>query len=141
MTLTLYELALISGGFTFIGVLLGAWVTNHFAERRDRKNRIISARSTAAVKLISVIAREIADTGIDPEPSRLSNIETAIIEFKRYLTAEEQKQIEETWQKCKTLEYNRAAQAQVWGHAMGASIKKELLEELLKFTERHDKNS
>ena len=136
-----YFIALISGGFALAGVLLGGLMTNYFAERRDERNRITSAKRAAAVKFISVIAREIAEMGIDPDTSRLSNIKKAIIEFKPYLSDEKKKQIEDTWEKYKTLEHNRATQAQVLGHAMGASIARDILEELLKFTENIDKNS
>ncbi len=132
----------IKGGLCFaLGALFTKGLDIIVSKDRDRENRRIIAFEEAARKFISVIAREIAEMGIDPDTSRLPNIKVAIIEFKPHLSDEKKKQIEETWEKYKTLENNRAAQAQVWGHAMGASVSRQLLEDLLKFTENHGKNS
>jgi hypothetical protein len=136
-----YFLALISGGFALAGVLLGGLMTNHFAVKRDERNRIISNRRAAAVAFISVIAKELVAVSSEPVPSSRDNIHVAIIKFKPHLGDEQKKQIEETWEKYNTLEHNRATQAQSWGHAMGGSMTRELLEKLLKFTENYDKNS
>ncbi len=136
------NIPIVQNGLSFIlGGLVMKLIDIFITKDRDRRNRDIIAFDAIARKFISVIAREIAATDTDPDLSRLPNIEAAIIEFKPYLSDEKKKQIEETWEKYKTLEHNRATQVKVWGHATGSSKNKELLEELLKFTERHDKTS
>lgn len=146
MTVTPYQLALIAGGFTLAGILIGALLTNYFANRRDKNNRLESTRNDARRKFRRIIAEEIAERdNSDPRKadlSRLANIQAAVIEFKHHLSATQQEKIEETWKKYETLESNRAAQLSMSGYNIGASIKKELLEELLKFTEQlHVKTS
>ena len=136
-----YFIALISGGFALSGVLLGGLMANYFAERRDERNRIISTRRAAAVDFISVIARELVAVSSKPDQSSRDNIQVAIIKFKPHLCDEQKKQIEETWKKYETFEDNRETQATIYGRSMGASITRELLEDLLKITENYEKNS
>jgi len=39
MILTNYQIALIAGGFTIIGGLLGAWINHRLAQSRDKEIR------------------------------------------------------------------------------------------------------
>lgn len=127
---------LVYGGFCFfLGVLVTSFVVHILTKDRERQSRQLIIFNEAALKFRSVIAREIATTGINTDEASMSTIETALIEFKPHLTAEKQEQIEKTWQKLITLENNRSTQKAFYGYSMGASIRKELLEELLKFTE------
>lgn len=63
--LTAYELALIAGGFTIIGALLGNWVSHHFSDYRDRRKE----RNDAADTLDAVLRKEregpLPETNID----------------------------------------------------------------------------
>ena len=63
--LTGYELALIAGGFTVIGAMLGNWVSHRFSDYRDRRKE----RNEAADRLDSVLRKEregpMPDTSID----------------------------------------------------------------------------
>jgi hypothetical protein len=44
--LTYYHLALLAGGFTVIGALLGAWLNHYFSNWRNRKERFLNAYDT-----------------------------------------------------------------------------------------------
>lgn len=135
MILSPYQLTIIAGGFTLVGMLLGAWLTNHFAERRDKKNRIESSSAEAARKFRRVIAEEIAALSIKADLSRIDNIQIAIIEFKPYLSAEQKQRINEIWTKYITLENNRFVQSEIYKLTIGPSFTSEVLNEFLKFTE------
>jgi len=130
----------IYGGLCFLlGVLVTVFATHILTKDRERQSRKMTTFDEAAGKFRRVIAAELAErANTDPRKadlSRLVNIHAAIIEFKPHLAATPQEKIEETWNKYETLESNRAAQLSMAGYNMGASIKRELLEELLKFTE------
>lgn len=135
MTLTLYQLALIAGGFTVLGVLLGAWLANYFAERRDDRNRIKSVRSAAALKLLSVIAKQFADIRRDQGTSHLTIVHAALLEFLPYLNTVEKQTMNDIWERYKHTEEVRDNV----GFFMPES--KKILIEFMIFIENHEKTS
>jgi hypothetical protein len=129
----------IYGGLCFLlGVLFTAFIVHILTKDRERQSRKMMTFNEATSRFRRIIAEEIAErANSDPRKadlSRLANIQAAIIEFKPHLSHAQQEKIEETWNKYKTHESNRAAQLSMAGYNSGASIKRELLEELLKFT-------
>lgn len=51
--LTAYELALIAGGFTIIGALLGNWISHYFSGNRDKRKEFNEAAGIINTKLIA----------------------------------------------------------------------------------------
>jgi len=77
MFLTPYQLALIAGGFTIIGALLGNWISHRFSDYRDRRKE----RNEAADRLDSVLRKE------REGPMPKTSIDFS--EFKRVLNGKE----------------------------------------------------
>ena len=44
--LTVYDLALVAGGFTIVGALLGNWVSHRFSDYRDRRKNSMKRPKT-----------------------------------------------------------------------------------------------
>ncbi len=133
---------LIQNGLYFLlGGLVMKLIDIFVTKDINRQNRNIIAFEDAARKFISVVARELVAVSSKPDLSRLDNIEVAILEFKPHLCDEQKQQINETWEKYKTLENNRSIQKEFYNFTFGSSLNKQLLEDLLKFTEKHEKDS
>jgi hypothetical protein len=141
MAMEIFTNPIVYGGLCFtLGALVSGFIAHILTKDRDRHNRKNNTTIDAFRKFRAVIAKEIADTSIYPDANRLSTIHAAIIEIKPHLTPAEQKQINETWQKLNNLEHTRTAQAAFYGHSMGASIRKELLQSFLACIENHENN-
>ena len=53
MFITPYKLALIAGGFTILGALLGNWLSHYFSGNRDRRKEFNEAAEVLNIKLIA----------------------------------------------------------------------------------------
>jgi hypothetical protein len=53
MFVTPYQLALIAGGFTLLGALLGNWLSHYFSGNRDRRKEFNEAAEVLNIKLIA----------------------------------------------------------------------------------------
>ena len=108
MFLTPYQLALIAGGFTILGALLGNWISHRFSDYRDRRKE----RNDAAAKFRSAFT-EIRKTIRESQPGIRSRRQTdffqlftdsyhaqydAMLHFKDYLNNKEQEAIEKAWE-------------------------------------------
>lgn len=106
MNLSAYEIALISGGFTLVGLLLGAWVGYYFSIRlmnRQEFNKAATNFRTSFIEEIRFIDRDYAvdRAGKDiPEvlAAAADRHETALIIFKNgYLCENQRAEIEKVW--------------------------------------------
>ncbi len=108
MILTNYQIALIAGGFTIIGGLLGAWINHRLAQSRDKELRKKDRFDAAALKFRGIIAKELSEFksrgGIfyDDRVAHLSTIHAACIEFLPTLSQSNQERFANLWQ-----EYNK----------------------------------
>jgi hypothetical protein len=108
MFLTPYQLALIAGGFTILGALLGNWISHRFSDYRDRRKE----RNDAAAKFRSAFT-EIVKTIRESQPGIRARRQTdffqlftdsyhtqydAMLHFKDYLNDKEQEAIEKAWE-------------------------------------------
>jgi len=114
ITLTAYQLAIIAGGFTLLGTLIGAWINHRFALYRDNQNRNRASFDFAALKFRSIIAKELSEFknrgGIfyADRISHLSTIHAACIEFFPALSKSKHKELADLWQKYNKYEQLRA---------------------------------
>jgi len=138
MNLTAYDIALIGGAFTVIGVLIGALMTYRFSLKLMQK----SMKLEAGRRLVAAFSDELA--ALDPVNKKKDlNVEqllhnsfnkhyTAILEFSGYLDAGDKKVFFEAWENY----YKVGGSVRFYDYYMGEKpydIFKERVESILKF--------
>ena len=103
MNLTAYDFALIGGGFTIVGALIGAitayWFSLHLSSHQQRS--IAAANFRAAFSsVISQMAIAQTDKKIDAERllmSTFSDLSVAIETYRPFVRCEDRKAYQEAW--------------------------------------------
>ena len=88
--LTAYELALIAGGFTTIGAMLGNWISHRFSDHRDRRKERNKVAEPLAEILRKEIRRPTPGSKIDFEPFRRVLKSISRLELRRFDNAVEE---------------------------------------------------
>lgn len=140
--LTAYELALIAGGFTTTGAMLGNWISHRFSDHRDRRKE----RNEVSEPLAEILRKERSHptpgSKIDLEPFRRVLNSISRLDLRRFNNAVEEYEKAKEEQKHNVgslsdfcLEGDGRFSVPTYYYHDDTSIKA-ALDKLLKFTER-----
>lgn len=125
--LTAYELALVAGGFTIIGALLGNWISHRFSDYRDRRKE----RNEAADELFAKLSREknciVAGNGIGEIEFEIFGRRLSCLKRSKY------RKCVEAYKKAKSENIRKESKRDFH---IGTPAIKAAIDDLLKFTER-----
>ena len=140
MNVTVYDVALIGGGFTVLGALIGALVTYQFSLKLMQR----SMKLEAGRRLVAAFSNELAT--LDPVNKKQNlNVEqvlqssfnrhyAAVIEFSHYLNERDKKAFLQVWENY----YQVGGSVEFFDYYMGKdpyAIFKERVESILKFAD------